>query len=240
MTWVWKGHTVSVELDFDEGDDLGGLGLGSGDDTKPADAWTVETLSGATLPVFDAEEKAYYERLRDGYTTAYEFTDHSDIADLDRILSWELLSYRFTKQLGQGFDQHGIPLTTKDLSALNRSLKETGDALTKAKDALGVSKAARDLGAEEDPAQYLIELRRRALAFGIHRNRQVNQAIAELFELVNITQTFLRANDLERSHTPFRSAEDIVAYIAGEVAERVEALDAHFREHGQSIWVGKI
>lgn len=232
---------MSVELDFDEGDDLGGLGLGSGEsESKTGGAWTVTTASGATLPVNDAEEKAYYERLRDGYASTYEFTDYSDIADLDRILSMELLSYRFTKQLGQGFDQHGIPLTTKDLSALNRSLKDTGDALARAKDALGVSKTARDLGAEEDPAQYLIELRRRALAFGVHRNNQVNQAIAVLQELINITQTYLRANDLERSHTPFRSAEDIVRYIAGDVAEQVEALDAHFREHGQSLWVGKI
>ena len=59
-------------------------------------------------------------------------------------------------------------------------------------------------------------------------------------DLVSISQTYLRSNDLEKAHTDFRSAEDIVNYIAGPVAEKMEELDAHFREHGQSVWVGKI
>jgi hypothetical protein len=192
------------------------------------------------MPVQDDGEVAFYERLRDSYTTTYEFSDPSDVSDLDRVLTLELTSHRLSKQLGQGHDQHGIPLTTRDISALNRSLRDISTLLGKSKDDLGLSKSARDSAGEEDPGQYLIGLRQRALAFGIHRNQQVLQAIAELQDLISICQTWQRSNDLERAHSSYRTAEDVVSYVAGPVAEKVAELDAHFRKHGQSLWVGKI
>ena len=226
---------AELDLDFDEEDDaLDNL-------NEPENQGrVVTTVAGHEMPVLDEGEKTFYDKLRDLYTTSYEFTDPSDISDLDRILTLELTSYRLSRQLGQGHDQHGIPLTTRDISSLNRSLKEISVLLGKSKDDLGLSKSSRDAGGEEDPGNYLMELRKRALAFGIHRNRQVNQAIAELQDLISICQTWLRSNDLERSHTDYRSAEDIVNYVAKDVAAKVEELDTHFRENGQSIWVGKI
>jgi hypothetical protein len=152
----------------------------------------------------------------------------------------ELTCYRLQRQLGQGHDQHGIPLGTRDISALNRTLRDSAALLGKAKDDLGMSKVAREGGDAEDPAVYLADLRRRALAFGIHRNKQVNQAIAELQDLISICQTFLRSNEMERARTDYKTANDIISYVAGGVAERVDKLDAHFREHGQNVWVGKI
>lgn len=220
---------------FFEDDPLGQVDAGSVDESRQ-----VTTVAGHRMPVLDESEKEFYEQLRDGYTASYQFTDPGDVSDLDRILTLELTTFRLNKQLGQGHDHHGLPLGTKDIASINRTLKDIALTLSKAKDNLGLSKLAREAGAEEDPATYLQDLRRRALEMGVHRNKQVTLAIAELMELISIAQTYLRSNDFERSNTDYRTAEDIVRHIAVEVAQKMEELDAHFREHGQKIWVGKV
>jgi hypothetical protein len=227
---------LDLDIDFGDDDPLDGLGASG----KSSSSLSVTTVSGHDMPVQEANERSFYEGLRDRYIEAYIFTDPSDIADLDRILSMELTCYRLQRQLGQGHDQHGIPLGTRDISALNRTLRDSAALLGKAKDDLGMSKVAREGGDAEDPAVYLADLRRRALAFGLHRNKQVNQAIAELKEIFSVVGTYNRSNEAERAQTRYRTPEDILEWITGEVRERFEEMDRHFRENEQQIWIGKI
>jgi hypothetical protein len=201
---------------------------------------TVMTVAGFELPVLEPAEKRFYETMRDKYTTEYVMTDPSDIADLDAVLTYELMVYRLSTQLGRGYDANRFPLSPKDMAQLQRTLKEASEHLAKLKDSLGVSKSARDRAAGEDSASYIRNLLVRAKEFGIHRNNQTLESIALAHEIGSVVSTYLRSNELERSKTNFRTAEDILTWINSEVYPRFTQLDEDFRANQQSQWIGTL
>lgn len=201
---------------------------------------TVTTVAGFDLPVLEPAEKTFYETIRDKYVTEYVMTDPSDIADLDAILTYELMVYRLSMQLGRGYDANRIPFAPRDISQLQKTLKEASEHLSKLKDGLGVSKSARDKAAGEDVASYIRNLLLRAQEFGVHRNEQTMEAIALMHEVGSVASTYLRSNELERSKTDFKTAEDVVAWIAATVYPRFQQIDADFRANHQKNWIGEL
>jgi hypothetical protein len=201
---------------------------------------TVTTVAGFELPVLEPAEKTFYESIRDKYVGEYVMTDPSDIADLDAILTYELMVYRLSMQLGRGYDANRIPFAPRDISQLQKTLKEASEHLSKLKDALGVSKSARDKAAGEDVASYIRNLLTRAKEFGIHRNEQAMEAIVLAHEIGSVCGTYLRSNELERSKTDFRTADDVVAWIADTAYPRFQKVDEDFRANQQRMWIGEL
>lgn len=221
-----------MALTFDPDDDF------DGDD---GEGFEVSTPSGGTMPVAEATEQAYYERLRDKITAEFEFTVSSDLSDLDHILSMELTVWRLGRQLTRSVDLHGRPLLPIDQTRLQKSLTDTQTVLAKAKSELGISKSARDKAQDgESVAAYLENLRLRAGEFGVHRNNQVTKALALMNEICSKADSFLRMNELERSKFGYQSAEDLLQWIAGEVLTEYQEIDRKFRENGQQFWIGTV
>lgn len=224
-----------LDLDFDDAapDPLAEVDQG-------APSLTVMTVAGFELPVLEPAEKHFYETVRDKYTSEYVMTDPSDIADLDAVLTYELMVYRLSTQLGRGYDTNRFPLSPKDMAQLQRTLREASEHLAKLKDSLGVSKSARDRAAGEDTASYLRNLLARAQEFGIHRQEQAMEAIALMHEVGSVAGTFLRSNELERSKTNYRTAEDVISWINDTVYPRFNQIDEEFRENQQRLWIGEL
>lgn len=218
------------ELHFDELADV----------ENGAQPLTVTTVAGFELPVLEPAEKTFYETVRDKYVTEYVMTDPSDIADLDAILTYELMVYRLSIQLGRGYDANRIPFAPRDISQLQKTLKEASEHLSKLKDGLGVSKTAREKAAGEDVASYIRNLLNRAQEFGVHRNEQTMEAIALMHEVGSVVSTYLRSNELERSKTDYRTAEDILSWINGTVYPRFTQIDEDFRANQQRNWIGEL
>lgn len=205
------------------------------------EGFEVSTPSGGEMPVATATEKAYYERLRDKIAGEFEFTVSSDLNDLDRILSMELTVWRLANQLTKSVDLHGRSLLPIDQTRLQGSLTQTQTALAKAKNELGISKAARDKAQDgESVAAYLENLRVRAGEFGIHRNNQVTKALALINEICSKSDSFLRMNELERMKFGFQTAEDVLVWITTEAYPEFNAIDEAFRENGQRFWIGTV
>lgn len=226
-------------IDFDPDDPLGNLDDEMPEGTKGS-SLHVETLAGFVMPVLNAHERDFYNTTKDRYSTLYAFEDPSDMADLDRILTMELMVYRYSRMLGQGVDALGITLQARDMTALQKAMGDTANNLSRAKDALGLSRTARESDAADDVATYIRNLLQRAKAFGIFRNEQVNKGIALTQEVISVAQTWLRSNDFERSKFGYRTAEDVLQWIATQVAEEMDEIDERFRETEQKNWVGEI
>lgn len=66
--------------------------------------YTVESPSGSSILLQNESEAHYYERQRDKYLHDNRFTNVSDVEDLARLLTLEVMVHRWSNWLTQGFD----------------------------------------------------------------------------------------------------------------------------------------
>jgi hypothetical protein len=205
-------------------------------DGSPPKGHTVISPNGIPLQVLSAAEASFYTKIRDAILEAYTFTDPSDMADLDRILLCELTIYRINNNISTNTSDLGMPLSGMDQRRLHQSIKELSAQLAKDKDALGISKTAREKDSAETVAGYLDNLRKRAGEFCVTRNAQAQMSIALLQEVISIADTFLRSNELERSKLGMQEPEDVLRWIVDEVASKYDEIDQEFVQT-QRYWV---
>lgn len=202
--------------------------------------YEVTSPSGSVYSVKEKREQEFYNTLKDKILSEYEFTDPSDYSDLDRILNLEVMLFRMTNNLNAGIDDAGLPLGSMDHSRLVKSISETTNLLTKAKDNLGLSRAARMAENDgESVSAYISDLLDRAEAEGVRRNAQVNKALALFNEVYNVASTYLRANEFERSKFGYPTAEDVLEWICNSVYPEYEEVDDAWRLENK-VWAGKI
>lgn len=215
-------------------------GFGDPEERDDEEEYLVTSPNGVELELRSEKEIGIYEKMRDEILANYTFTDPSDLADLDRILLLELTLYRTNNALSTNMSELGFPLTTADQRRLHQSVRELSDRLLKEKDALGLSKSARDKDSAETVAGYLDNLRKRAGEFGVHRNKQAQMAIALMQEVHSISDTWLRGNELERSKLGMQDAEDVLRWITSEMYPKLNELDLEFIKEHQRYWVEDI
>ncbi len=203
---------------------------------------TVQTVTGEDLQVQGAPEASFYEQRRDKYLAENVFTETADLADLDRLLFLELMSYRWMLWLSSGYDYDGDPISGATEEQLRKNLKESAPSISMVKNDLGLTKSARDKDKADSVGNYIMDLKRRAKQLGVHRQRQVDVAMTLFNEMRSIIGTFDRSNELERRKTGIESDEDIVDWIRSVAIPRFEAIDEHFRNSpdGQRYWVGTL
>lgn len=196
---------------------------------------TVSLVSGEKVEVLTAEESAWFVRSRDNYVKQTAFTDHTDLQDLDRLLTLELLVYRHQQFLFAGADYLGDEI---DAKRLVMEVKGLSDQITKLKDAMGLTKKARDDAANEGSlSAILANLKQRAKIWGIHREKQLDIALTLMNELSTVVGTFDRADEEERRKMGFTSEKEIVDWVRSTMLPEYVAVDAYFREHVQRYWV---
>lgn len=194
--------------------------------------FTVMSPSGSNLNLMTQEEADYYEDRRDRYLTENRFTQVSDLTDLDRLLMLEVLSYRWSFWMSQGFD---YLQTRVEENALKNSIKEYSVEIRLLKQALGIDKVNRDKDKGDSLPDYIANLLDRAKTFGYHRNEQYEAAVTRMYELRTMVMTYDRCDQREREELDL-SLTSIFDWIRDNVVADWDNLDKNFRAN-QAIWV---
>lgn len=216
--------------DFDIGDLIDG-----DDDGGGKGKYTVVSPSGVTLTVLTQEEKDVYETKAARYQQDNKFTNVSDLGELDRILTMELMVHRWSQWQITEVDYEGIPV---DVANLQRYLENFSKEIRAIKKDLGMDKSTRDKDNSSNVADYIHNLGLRAREFGIHRNNQMIQVITDWQELRGLVELSDNSNEAEQREFKC-SRDDVWEWMVNDLFPRFDKLDDDFREK-QRLWIRDI
>ncbi len=208
-------------------------------DAQP-DVLTVQQLSGHELIVQTRDEQAFYKALQQGLLKDSVFTEASDMADLDRLMSYELQVFRANQWVAAGCDYDGRHLGLSHLTEMRRQSKELAALIREVKTDLGLSRAARNAEAAESVGSYIVELKKHAKEQGVKKNDEVRKALQLTHELISLLETFDRANAAERQRLGMDSEADIVEWLRVKFIPEFREIDKRYRATSQKFWVGAL
>jgi hypothetical protein len=198
-------------------------------------SYPVNTPSGSEVRLMTPDEQERYTRQRDRYLKDNAFTNVSDVEDLDRLLTLEIMVYRWGIWLTQGWDYQESRINERELKD---SIKEYSTEIRMLKAALGIDRLNREKDKGESLGQYVNNLLRRAKEFGYQRNKEYEKSVTMTWELINQIQTYDRCDEQERRELGL-SPEQIVDWVRKEVIPEWEAIQKSFRE-AQTIWIKEV
>lgn len=205
-------------------------------ESEQKQTFTVQTVSGENMAVQTESEARWYAGTRQDYEAQLRFTETTDLRDLDRVLLIELMLFRWGNWLASGADYEGFEV---DEDKLRMQLRQFNDQLTKVKDSMGLSKKVRDAAtAEGNFAAYISDLKMRAREFGLHRDNQLQTALALMNNISAVVGVFRRSDKEEREKIGFEDEAAIITWLENEVIPEYQAVDAHFRANVQRMWTG--
>lgn len=208
--------------------------VGEDTDEGGPERFRVELCSGEGLMVQTEVEQRWFEQTKNRYLSETKFTDTTDLQDMDRLLCLELLIFRWNQHLASGYDYYANVI---DDDLLRKQIKEQSAAITQLKQSLGLDKKSRDaVLAEGNFAVWLADVKRRAKLFGVHRETQLNKALALMNELSGIVGSYDRSDAEERKKLGFESETEIVEWVRSTMLPEFRAIDEHFIEHEQKMW----
>lgn len=194
--------------------------------------YPVTSPSGSDLNLQTQEEADWYEARRDRYQIDNSFPNISDLQDLDRLLTLEVLSYRWSLWMSQGFD---YLYSRVDESQLKNNIREYSVETRLVKAALGIDKATRDKDKGVSLADYTEKLLERAKEFGYHRNEQYSIAVTKIYELRSMVMTYDRCDEEERRILDL-SLQGIYDWIRDHLVKDWDATSDAFRK-SQAMWI---
>jgi hypothetical protein len=193
----------------------------------------VSLPSGAAFPVHSEEVDWFVERAA-LYLSQNHFPNISDLQDVDRMLTLELMVFRWSTWLSRQQDYWGDAVDADDLQ---RSLKEYSTELRQLKKLLGIDKVARDRQRGEDSvAAYIQNLLVRAREFGVMRERQLDKSI-ELFQQLKALMTLHTNCDETEQREMHVTQEDVFEWIKDVAIPEFDAVDEYFRRNQQRLWI---
>lgn len=205
--------------------------------TNPAYVNTtiVTGASDAEFEVLTKEEKDIFEGTLRKYLDEYKFENISDLQDLDRLVSLELLSYRYTAWLIRGSDYDNLKFAEKDVRDHKVKVdKEIRDL----KKSLGMDRKNRFESEQQSTAEYLNNLLRRAKEFGVHRNSQVAKSMDLFNDLKTMIGLHDRTDEEERRHLGV-DTEQILDWIRNQAIPEYDEIDNAFRKE-QRYWIQEV
>src|SRR5687767_12615714 len=107
--------------------------------TTIVEGLTVKLPSGAIQPVLTPAEQGYLTDRVAKYDDSLALTNVSDLVDLDRVMVFELLIYRWGCWLGNGMDYDGIGI---DDRLIHQQIRETSTELRQIKKNVGIDRPA--------------------------------------------------------------------------------------------------
>ena len=205
---------------------------------EQAAAYPVYLCSGEAMEVITEAEQRWWVNTKGKYLEETRFTETTDLQDLDRLLCLELLIFRWNLHLSSGRDYDG---NLAEEEQLRRQIKDQSDVINKLKSQLSLDKKSRDaILSEGNFAAWISDVKRRAKLFGIHRENQLQKALALMAELSGTLGAFDRSDEEERRKLGFESEADIVAWIRDEMLPAFQVIDEHFANHEQKLWARDI
>jgi hypothetical protein len=194
----------------------------------------VQLVSGEKLQVQTKMEQRQFNNSKAKYKHETKFTEATDLQDLDRLLVAELMLFRWHQHLTAGFDYERNPV---DDERLRRNIKDQSETINRLKMSMGLNKAARNALLDQGNFADLWEdLRKKAKAFGIHRENQLRKALVLMNQLSANVGSFDRADAHERKKLGFETEADIVAWIRDTMLPEYRQVDEHFRANEQKMW----
>lgn len=196
----------------------------------------VKLPTGTVWPLFKREQRVMNEKIK-RYTDDFAFTNVSDLSDLDRVVTLELLHWRWTSWLSRQVDYWDEPIDEKQIAS---QIKDTETQLKALKTQLGIDKVRRDKETGEGSvADYIDKLLTRARWFGIKRNEEAAMAITLWKELQGKITRY--DNSLPEERTEFKSDwTDIFEWLREEAFPKFDEIDRKFRQDGenaQRLWI---
>lgn len=213
--------------DFDIGQ------LVSGDDESD-ETFEVTSPSGATVRVMTQEEADHYNRISAMYLQDNKFSNISDKLELDRVLTFELASYRCSQWLTRGEDYQHRKVNNNEIQ---KSMELFSKEIRGIKKDLGIDKSTRDKDQGESLAEYIHNLGIRAKEFGVTRNKQATEAITLLMQIRGMITAYENSNAAERKEFGF-NLEDLVEWIKQQ-SDTFDKIDADLRKK-QTYWISEL
>ena len=206
--------------------------LDASEEAEAVDDVTVDGASGTQFRVLTTEEAVWFEESLERYNEQYNFDNIADLQDLDRLLSMELLSYRYANWMIRESDYDGAAYDDK-------AVRDTKDKIDKQilqlKAHLGIGRKNRVESEQQSVADYMTELLKRAGQFGVHRDLQNAEILNWFMELRTKVGLHYRSDDEERTHNHVH-IDQIFEWIRDELLPAIDEIDDHFREN-QKYWI---
>jgi len=224
------------DADFDDLDDDLDIGqfLDDDEDSPTSQHVAVTTPAGASVTVMNQDEADYYNQVAARYQSDNKFSNISDILELDRILTMELMCYRWSLWILTGQDYTGRSVNPTEVQ---KSIETYSKEIRGIKKDLGIDKSTRDKGGAESLADYIENLRVRAREFGITRNKQAVRAITLLMQIRALITLYDNSTQSERKEFNV-TAEELFDWIKQQFDE-FEEIDKALREN-QKYWVQEL
>lgn len=193
----------------------------------------VELPSGEHYNVLTTSEEAYVQDRVRRYMSDNKFVNVTDLADVDKIVVFELLIHRFTLWVGRSRNYFDDEINVMQYSA---KIQEFSGEVRQLKRALGLDKVTRDKTSGDDSvAARWDNLLQRAKEFGYARNEIYNQIIEAFKRCEGMLIFHDNADEMERKEQHCE-AEDVLAVLR-EAVDQVNAVDEKFRFETQRMWV---
>ena len=203
-------------------------------DTFDNDGSIVVTApSGATFYVLTEAERDYFEDVAARYQADNQFSNITDIQDLDRVLMMELLCFRWNSWLINEIDYDGLNVVASDVG---KQIKDLAGEIRLLKKSLGIDKAARDKERGESVQQYIENLKVRAKKFGYMRNEQASKSIELFMDLQALMTMHNNCTQEERKENSV-DIPDIIEWIEEYAIPEFNEIDAKFRQTEQQYWI---
>lgn len=197
--------------------------------------YSVTTPTGSDINLQTEGEANWYERQRDMYLDHNRFTNISDLEDLSRLLTLEIMVYRWTTHLTQGFDYLAGRVNESELKT---AIKEYSTEIRQLKGSLGIDRAQREKDKGETVGDYVATLLKRAKEFGIHRDEQYSKAVTYIWELISMVQTHDRCDDQERRELDLHE-KDIIEWVRTTLIPEWTDMNTAFRAN-QKVWIADL
>lgn len=189
--------------------------------------------SGAVYYVLTDEEERYLRERIERYQTDNHFVNVSDVQDIDKMITFELLIHRWTLWLSKGRDYYDEDINIKQYSEMVHGYSTEVRQLKKA---LGVDKSTRDRTRGDDSlASLWANLQRRAAEFGYKRNEEFVQSITSFHRLKAMLTFHDKCDELERKENGC-DAVDVLEVLRQEIA-KFDAIDEKFKFEKQTLWI---
>lgn len=197
--------------------------------------YAVESPTGSEFHVQTEGEANWYERQRNLYLEHNRFTNISDLEDLARLLTFEVMVYRWTTWLTQGFDYIAGRINESEIKS---ALKDYSVEIRQLKGSLGIDRVTRERDKGETVGDYVATLLQRAKEFGVHRDEQYSKSVTYIWELISMIQTHDRCDDEERRELDL-TTESIVDWVRKTIIPEWDDMNSAFRKN-QKVWISDL
>lgn len=189
--------------------------------------------SGALFSVHDKEFQ-YFKQRATKYLSDNDFQNVSDYQDVDRLLTMELLCYRWGLWISNQRDYWGEVV---DENTLQKSLSGHSAEIRALKKTLGLDRETREkVRGEDSPANYIASLRIRAKHFQ-HKLRypQAMKATELFMKLQGVVTLHLNCDQKERIELGV-TQEQVFKWLVEEAFPEFNRIDEEFRKE-QALWI---